>query len=91
MGRWIDLRKDGRDKEKERLWNPLATLYDSCIPPHSSSSSPTPTPGHRLEHHPAADRRGFPGPLLEALLRPDSLPAAQILEQLCGPGAEALR
>ena len=59
-----------------------------CLNAYISAPHPL---GHWLESHPAADRPGLPGPLLEALLRPDSLPAAQILEQLRGPGAEALR
>ena len=54
------------------------------------SLKPSRPPGHRLEYNLAGDSGGLPSPLSETLLRPDRLPTAQILEQLYGPGTEAL-
>lgn len=58
--------------------------------PYHISLKPSHPPGHRLEYNLAGDSGGLPSPLSEALLRPDRLPTAQILEQLYGPGTEAL-
>lgn len=70
-----------------------ALAHTRCAAPecYHISLKPSGPPGHRLEYNLAGDSGGLPGPLSEALLRPDRLPTAEILEQLYGPGTEALR
>lgn len=77
-----------RDREKGG-----ALTRTQCTPlePHCISLMLSHSPGHRLEHYLAVDSGGLSSPLPETLLRPDGLPTAQILEQLCGPGTEAFR
>lgn len=84
----MDVIKDGEKTKGGALEHIPCTA--STPEPYRISLKPSHPPGHRLEYNLAGDSGGLPSPLSEALLRPDRLPTAQILEQLYGPGTEAL-